>query len=137
MGAGGSEVCVGLKMIQKRMPFHLLGFDTDNGSEFLNEVLERYLLSGNQHVHWTRSRPYKKNDQAHVEQKKFTHVRQLLEYGRFDELELQKLVNDLYEKAWLPLRNYFTPVMKLLKKSELKRNWKRHTIYQQARVIDF
>lgn len=115
-GSRGSEVRVGLEKIEKRMPFALLGFDCDNGSEFLNEILEAYLLSRNQKIKWTRSRPYKKNDQAHVEQKNFTHVRQLLGYGRYDELELKDLVDDLYQNAWLPLRNHFTPVMKLIEK---------------------
>ncbi len=116
-GNSGSEVRVGLESIEKRMPFELLGFDSDNGSEFLNIVLEEYLLTRERAVKWTRSRPYKKNDQAHVEQKNFTHVRQLLGYGRYDEIELKTLVDDLYETAWLPLRNYFTPVMKLVEKT--------------------
>ena len=115
-GNSGSEVCVGLRDIEERMPMGMLGFDCDNGSEFLNTVLEAYLLSPGRNVKWTRSRPYKKNDQAHVEQKNFTHVRQLLGYGRFDSVELVNLVNDLYKTAWLPLRNYFTPVMKLVEK---------------------
>jgi hypothetical protein len=115
-GNSGSEVRVGLVTIEKRMPFELLGFDSDNGSEFLNTVLEQYLLSRERAVKWTRSRPYKKNDQAHVEQKNFTHVRQLLGYGRYGEIELKALVDDLYANAWLPLRNYFTPVMKLVEK---------------------
>ena len=65
---------------------------------------------------WTRSRPYKKNDQAHVEQKNFTHVRQLLGYERYDQIELKVLVEELYKETWLPLRNFFTPVMKLIEK---------------------
>jgi hypothetical protein len=73
----------------------------------------------NRSVEWTRSRAYKKNDQAHVEQKNFTHVRQLLGYGRFGDLELREQVNELYEKAWLPLRNHFTPVMKLIEKQRI------------------
>jgi len=116
-GNSGSEVRVGLETIEKRMPFELLGFDCDNGSEFLNTVLEEYLLTRASPIKWTRSRPYKKNDQAHVEQKNFTHVRQLLGYGRYDDLELKALVDDLYANAWLPLRNYFTPVMKLVEKT--------------------
>lgn len=118
-GNSGGEVCVGLRRIEQRMPFELLGFDCDNGSEFLNIVLESYLLSNTRKVKWTRSRPYKKNDQAHVEQKNFTHVRQLLGYARYSEIELVALVNDLYETAWLPLRNHFTPVMKLIEKTRI------------------
>jgi len=118
-GNSGSEVCVGLRRIEQRMPFEMLGFDCDNGSEFLNTTLESYLLSKTRKIKWTRSRPYKKNDQAHVEQKNFTHVRQLLGYARYSEIELVALVNDLYETAWLPLRNYFTPVMKLVEKKRI------------------
>lgn len=118
-GNSGSEVCVGLRRIEKRMPFEMLGFDCDNGSEFLNTTLESYLLSKTRNIKWTRSRPYKKNDQAHVEQKNFTHVRQLLGYGRYSNIELVDLVNDLYENAWLPLRNNFTPVMKLIEKKRI------------------
>ncbi len=118
-GNRAGEVRVGLERIEKRMPFELLGLDCDNGSEFLNEVLEAYLLKRSRAVDWTRSRAYKKNDQAHVEQKNFTHVRQLLGYGRFADLKLKSLVDDLYEKAWLPLRNHFTPVMKLVEKQRI------------------
>jgi len=135
-GNSGSEVRVGLEKIENRMPFELLGFDSDNGSEFLNTVLEEYLLTRERAIKWTRSRPYKKNDQAHVEQKNFTHVRQLLGYGRYDDLELKALVDDLYEKAWLPLRNHFTPVMKLVEKmregSKMKKKYdKPQTPYQR------
>lgn len=122
-GNTGGEVCKGLKKIESRMPFEMLGFDTDNGSEFLNTVLEYYLLSKTRKINWTHSRPYKKNDQAHVEQKNFTHVRQLLGYGRLDEVRLVELVNDLYETAWLPLRNYFTPAMKLVEKRREGSKW--------------
>ena len=99
------------------MTFELLGFDSDNGSEFLNTVLEEYLLTRERAIKWTRSRPYKKNDQAHVEQKNCTDVRQLLGYGRYDEIELKALVDDHYQTAWLPLCNHFTPVMKLVEKT--------------------
>lgn len=109
----------GLVRIEKRKPFEMLGFDCDNGSEFLNEILEAYLLKKRKSIEWTRSRAYKKNDQAHVEQKNFTHVRQLLGYGRYGDLDLKIMVDELYEKAWLPMRNYFTPVMKLLEKQRI------------------
>ena len=118
-GNSGGEVRAGLERIEKRMPFAMLGFDCDNGSEFLNEVLEAYLLKRKRSIEWTRSRAYKKNDQAHVEQKNFTHVRQLLGYGRFGDLDLKAMVDELYEKAWLPMRNYFTPVMKLVVKERI------------------
>jgi hypothetical protein len=118
-GNSGGEVRAGLERIEKRMPFAMQGFDCDNGSEFLNEIVEAYLLDKKRSVEWTRSRAYKKNDQAHVEQKNFTHVRQLLGYGRFGDLELKSMVDDLYEKTWLPMRNHFTPVMKLVGKRRI------------------
>jgi hypothetical protein len=115
----GGEVRQGIQRIESRMPFELLGFDCDNGSEFLNETLEKYLLTRDRPIKWTRSRPYKKNDQAHVEQKNYTHVRLLLGYGRYDDINLKEMVNDLYENAWLPLRNYFIPAMKLIEKTRV------------------
>jgi hypothetical protein len=118
-GNSGGEVRAGLERIEKRMPFAMQGFDCDNGSEFLNEIVEAYLLDKKRSVEWTRSRAYKKNDQAHVEQKNFTHVRQLLGYGRFGDLELKSMVDDLYEKTWLPMRNHFIPVMKLVGKRRI------------------
>lgn len=131
-GNSGGEVCAGLRRIEKRMPFEMLGFDCDNGSEFLNTTLESYLLAKKRHIKWTRSRPYKKNDQAHVEQKNFTHVRQLLGYDRYDEIELIELVNDLYANTWLPMRNYFTPVMKLTEKKRTGSKVKK--AYDEART---
>lgn len=124
--AGATQQSV--KAIEQRLPYDLLGFDCDNGSEFLNEQLESYLLNKKRKrsIKWTRSRPYKKNDQAHVEQKNFTHVRQLLGYERYEGLELKNAINDLYEHYWLPLRNYFTPVMKLISKTRQGGTIKKH-----------
>ena len=69
--------------VENKLPFAILGFDCDNGSEFLNHHLKRYLLNRKQPVHFTRSRAYRKNDNAHVEQKNWTHVRELLGYPVF------------------------------------------------------
>ena len=77
LGLTAGATCQATSIIEQRLPFELFGFDCDNGSEFLNETLEKYLLTREKPIRWTRSRPYKKNDQAHVEQKNFTHVRQL------------------------------------------------------------
>jgi hypothetical protein len=96
-GGSGREVCVGLRRIEARMPFEMLGFDCDNGSEFPNTVAENHLLGQGRPPKWTRSRAYKKNDLAHIEQKNFTHVRQLLDYGRFDDL--QQSQQDLRQPA--------------------------------------
>jgi hypothetical protein len=126
LSAGG--VVRGLDLVEEDLPFALKGFDSDNGSEFLNEVLEAWLTG--RKVHWTRSRPYKKNDQAHVEQKNFTHVRQLLGYGRIGEIEQVEAMNRLYREAWMPLRNHFIPVMKLVEKTRVEGRWKKR--YDQA-----
>lgn len=70
-------------------------------------------------IRFTRSRPYKKNDNAHVEQKNHTHVRQLLGYARYDEAKLLVLINDIYKNYWNPLQNYFYPALKLKLKTRI------------------
>ncbi len=123
---GGSGVRAAVEEIEEALCFELLGFDCDNGPEFLNHHLKRYFERGRprrQALSWTRSRPYRKNDQAHVEQKNFTHVRQLLGYERFDDVRLVEAVNTLYREAWGPLHNYFCPVMKLKEKRREGGRW--------------
>lgn len=109
-----------MKDIERSVPFFLLGVACDNGSEFLNDLMLMYMKPkvGRQ-VDFVRRRPYKKNDQAHVEQKNFTHVRELFGYDRFDHRELHLLMNEIYKAYWNPLWNYFTPVMKLKKKTRI------------------
>ena len=68
---------------------------------------------------FVRRRPYKKNDNAHVEQKNWTHVRELFGYERFDYNKQVKLMNEIYKRLWNPLWNYFTPVMKLQSKTRV------------------
>jgi hypothetical protein len=103
--------------VEAALPFELLGFDTDNGSEFLNWHLLRYFQERPKKVGFTRSRPYKKNDNGHVEQKNWTHVRQLLGYDRLDDPGLLNPVNSLYRDCWEPLHNDFLPQAKLTAKS--------------------
>ena len=79
---GSSGVLEQIKAIEQALPFKLRGFDCDNGSEFLNHHLLRYFSEHPVKPVFTRSRPYKKNDNAHVEQKNWTHVRQLFGYER-------------------------------------------------------
>ena len=83
--------------------------DLNNGSEFLNWHLLRSVQERPKAVGFTRSRPYKKNDNGHVEQKNWTHVRRLLGHGRLDDPELAVPVNALYRDCWEPLHNYFFP----------------------------
>ncbi|HTY87326.1 MAG TPA: hypothetical protein VMB80_07665 [Candidatus Acidoferrum sp.] len=103
-----------LKSIEKTAPFTLKSFHADNGSEFLNWPLYEY-LTGRQwrRVPFTRSRAYRKNDNAHVEQKNWTHVRQLLGHDRFEHPQLVGLMNDLYTQEWSQFQNHFRPTLKL------------------------
>jgi hypothetical protein len=103
-----------LQDIEAKAPFALKSFHADNGSEFLNWPLYRY-LTGRQWpaVPFTRSRAYRKNDNAHVEQKNWTHVRQLFGHDRFDQPELVPLMNDLYRREWSQFQNHFRPSLKL------------------------
>jgi hypothetical protein len=114
------------KEVEEALPFELLGFDTDNGSEFLNWHLLKYFQERPKKVGFTRSRPYKKNDNGHVEQKNWTHVRQLLGYDRLGDPGLVEPINALYRECWELLHNYFLPSAKLEKKSREGAKVKRH-----------
>lgn len=103
-----------MDIIRKRLPFKLLGLDPDNGSEFINWQMFRYCKKNN--ITLTRSRPYKKNDNAHVEQKNYTAIRQLIGYTRLDKKEQLDILNDLYSNEWRLYLNFFQPTMKLKEK---------------------
>lgn len=105
-----------ISSIEESLPFSIKGFATDNGNEFLNHDLHSYFFNRKNRVDFVRRRPYKKNDNAHVEQKNWTHVRELFGYDRFDHLNQVEWMNDTYQRLWNPLWNYFTPVMKLQSK---------------------
>ena len=126
-GKGLAGVLNRVKALEKVLPFIIKGFDCDNGSEFLNYHLIRYFAAKpkEQMVQFTRSRPYHKNDNAHVEQKNWTHVRQLLGYDRFDKRILVKLVNDLYENEWRLYQNHFIPTMKCVKKEKINSKYRK------------
>jgi hypothetical protein len=112
-GKGQAAVCGALEQIRDRLPFRLLGIDSDNGSEFLNAHLVRWC--DQEQLTFTRSRPYWKNDQAHVEQKNWSVVRRLLGYDRYDTEAELALVQRVY--AWLRLwTNHWQPVLKLIGK---------------------
>lgn len=108
-----------VESIEKMIPFKLLGFDSDNGSEFLNYHLLRYFSNHPGKPSFTRSRPYKKNDNAHVEQKNWSHVRQLFGYDRFSDPQLVDMMNDLYSNEWSQLQNFFMPSFKLKEKCRI------------------
>jgi len=110
--------------VESKLPFAILGFDCDNGSEFLNHHLKRYLLNRKQPVHFTRSRAYHKNDNAHVEQKNWTHVRELLGYERLENPAMLKELNALY-LDWEKLNNFFKPSLKRVSKVRVKSRYKK------------
>ncbi len=107
-----------IKELEGKVPFAMRSFHSDNGSEFLNWPLYEYLTGRPLKVPWTRSRAYRKNDNAHCEQKNWTHVRQLLGYERFGHPELVPLLNDLYGQEWSQYQNHFRPTFKLLKREK-------------------
>lgn len=107
----------GIRDIRRRLPFPLKMFACDNGSEFLNHEFIKYMQKPDEgYVRLVRRRAYKKNDNAHVEQKNDTHVRQIFGYRRISSEILVGLMNDIYRELWNPLLNHFHPVLKLKKK---------------------
>ena len=102
-----------IQAMRAHLPFDLLGLDSDNGSEFINEMLFQYCQY--QKITFTRSRPYHKNDQAHVEQKNWSVVRHLVGYGRFETPIEYNLLQTIYTDLSLYF-NYFQPVLKLTSK---------------------
>lgn len=102
-----------IERLRIQLPFDMLGLDTDNGTEFLNYLLYHYCED--ESITFTRSRPYKKNDQCHVEQKNGSVVRKFVGYDRFEGIQPCRILGMLYE----PLRlyvNFFQPSLKLLSK---------------------
>ena len=97
---GQHAVAKRIAEIEAALPFAILGFDTDNGGEFLNWHLVNYFLRRQRPVGFTRSRAYRKNDNARVEQKNWTHVRQLVRYVTLEDPRAAELLNELYTKEW-------------------------------------
>jgi hypothetical protein len=120
-GKSSVQVITAMKDIEANLPFLLRGFKSDSGSEFMNYELIAYFNENRPDapVHMTRSRPYKKDDNCYVEQKNFTHVRELFGYVRIDDPELVPLMNEIYTQYWGPLQNFFMPTQKLLRKTRI------------------
>ncbi|MBU1131497.1 hypothetical protein KJ840_05175 [Patescibacteria group bacterium] len=117
MGKGETGVLQALKNIRKSLPFPLLGIDGDNGGEIINYQMLKYCIS--EKLIYTRSRPDRKNDNAYVEQKNYTHVRKLVGYSRYDTQTQLLLLNDLYRNEYRLFTNFFRPVMKILSKEKV------------------
>jgi len=109
--------------MEKALPFAVKSFHSDNGSEFLNWSLHHHLRESG--VPFTRSRAYRKNDNAHVEQKNWTHVRQLFGHDRLEHPGLVEFMNDIYRHEWRLLQNYFLPKAKLIEKQKLGSKYRR------------
>lgn len=118
-GKGERDVVKAITSIEEMLPFQVRGFDCDNGSEFLNWHLERYLQKRKRPIQFTRSRPYHKNDNAHIENKNWTNVRQYLGYQRFDNPELTAALNAFYTAEWRWFMNAFIPSVKLIEKKRV------------------
>lgn len=103
----------GIKEIRDRLPFPILGFDSDNGSEFINDELIRYCER--EQITFTRARPYRKNDSCYIEQKNWSVIRRTVGYGRYDTEEELRVLNQLYSNLRLYV-NFFQPVRKLIQK---------------------
>lgn len=106
-----TEVMAGIRQVSNRLPFPLKGLDTDNGSEFINSSVTRWCIDNQ--ITFTRSREYKKNDQAHVEEKNGSIVRRFVGYDRFEGELSKRQLSKLYEVTRLYV-NYFQPTLKLL-----------------------
>jgi hypothetical protein len=115
-GRGQVGTLAALRDVEASLPFDLLGLDSDNGGEFLNHHVLKWLQKRPRPVFMTRSRPYKKDDNAHVEQKNWTHIRQWFGYERHDNPEVVERINVLIKEAYGPLLNYFHASLKLERK---------------------
>jgi len=117
-------VCEAIQGMRTRLPFPLRGLDSDNGAEFINDLLFRFCQK--EEITFTRSRPYRKNDQAHVEQKNWSVVRRLVGYDRFETDAEYQLLQSLYEDLHL-YANFFQPVVKLIARETVdKKHRKRY-----------
>jgi len=107
-----------INQIRTALPFALLGIDSDNGSEFINQHCVRYCSTEPQ-LTFTRSRPYKKNDNAHIEQKNWTNVRKIFGWKRLETQAIADAMNELYANELRLFLNYFQPSVKLLEKQRV------------------
>lgn len=115
-GRGQVGTLAALQDLEQNLPFTLLGLDSDNGGEFLNYHVIKWLQQRPRPAFMTRSRPYKKDDNAHVEQKNWTHIRQNFGYERHDNPEVVEPMNVLARGAYGKLLNYFHASLKVERK---------------------
>lgn len=131
-GKGEKATLEQFKKIEADLPFPVLGVDPDNGGEFINWAMYRYIRE--QEYNFTRSRPFHKNDNAHIEQKNWTAIRQLVGYARLDKKEQLLILNDLYRNEWRLYQNFFLPIMKLEEKVKNTETGRTKKKYDQAKT---
>jgi transposase InsO family protein len=130
LGKDAVEVAAVLEEMRQAVPFEIKGLDSDNGEEFINWHMERYCRERN--IQRFRSRPYKKDDQAHIEQKNWTHVRKLIGWDRYDTEVAVAALNDLYRNEWRLFCNLYLPSVKLAHKIRIGSKIKR--VYDKAKT---
>jgi len=123
MGKGQDNVLEAIKDIKESLPFNLKGIDSDNGSEFINYHLKKFCDQTK--IQFTRGRAYKKNDNAHIEQKNWTHVRKIFGYTRLDTYKILEMMNDLCKNELNLFLNFFQPSVKLVKKVRIGSKYRR------------
>jgi len=130
MGKGQENTKNGIDNARARCPFSWQEIHSDGGTEFINAHLFKY--SKDSGLDFSRSRPYKKNDNCLIEQKNHTHVRRLVGYSRYDTLKERDLLNDLYRNEWRLYKNFFQPVIKLVLKERV--GGKIHRVYDKPKT---
>ena len=130
MGKGDQGVQEALQTLSQALPFKILGIDSDNGSEFINWHLKSYC--DKEEIQFTRSRPYKKDDNAYIEQKNWTHVRKLIGWDRYDSLPALYSMNALYENELRLWMNLFQPSVK--RQRVVRKGSRRTRIYDKPQT---
>jgi hypothetical protein len=117
------EVINALNDIFKRLPFNVLSINSDNGSEFINWELLRFCRTNN--IQFTRTRPYKKDDNAYIEQKNWSNVRRVIGWDRYEGIKSQRLLNKLYFENLRIFFNLIMPSTKLVEVEKIGSRYKR------------
>jgi len=130
LGSGQERTCNALDRARERMPFKWIHIHPDNDSSFINWHLERYCKK--EGIEFTRSRPYKKNDNCFVEQKNSTHIRGVIGHLRYDTEKELEIINSLYRNELRLYKNFFQPVMKL--KEKIRDKGKVHRKYDTPKT---
>lgn len=138
MGRAQERTFQGLKKSKQRFPFRWKEIHSDNGTEFINAHLYKYTQK--EELSFSRSRPYKKNDNCFVEQKNWTHVKKFVGYFRYDTLEEQNILNELYRNEFRLYKNFFQTTIKLISKekvgAKIKKRYQKTPKTPYQRVIE-